>query len=189
MNEKSVVLKKRTLAITAVIVLVIVALSVLALFLTQDVATTQSNVHEHHMMIVSEEQFLLEMIPHHQEAVDTSTLIRAQTKNEELKELTQNIINAQTSEIEMMNDWIDNWYPNSTYTATYTPMMPPLKDVRIAKADKAFLQGMIMHHEMAVMMAQHLLAVQARNETRVFAQTIIQVQTDEIAQMRQMLAK
>ena len=54
------------------------------------------------MKVTSEEQFLRDMIPHHQEAIDTSKEIVARGVNEDEKKLAQNIIDAQTKEITMM---------------------------------------------------------------------------------------
>ena len=55
-----------------------------------------------HANVISEEQFIRDMIPHHQEAVDTSNQIVARGVNQEEKALAQNIIDAQTKEIAMM---------------------------------------------------------------------------------------
>jgi uncharacterized protein (DUF305 family) len=56
----------------------------------------------HHGDVKSEEQFIIDMIPHHQEAVDTSKEIVARSTNEKLKKLAQGIIDAQTTEITTM---------------------------------------------------------------------------------------
>ena len=45
-----------------------------------------------HMQIHSEQQFIVEMIPHHQEAVNTSQDIHESTNNIELKNITTAII-------------------------------------------------------------------------------------------------
>jgi hypothetical protein len=57
---------------------------------------------DHGAMVISEEAFIINMIPHHQEAVDTARLIVAKSTNTELIELAQNIIIAQEREINMM---------------------------------------------------------------------------------------
>jgi len=63
------------------------------------------------------------MIPHHQEAVDTSFRLNQITQHPRIKELTQAIIDGQDKEIALMQFWLDEWYPNSSYTSTYAPMM------------------------------------------------------------------
>ena len=60
-----------------------------------------SNI-DHGTMVISEETFVINMIPHHQEAVDTARLVVAKSTNTELIELAQNIIVAQEKEINMM---------------------------------------------------------------------------------------
>jgi uncharacterized protein (DUF305 family) len=56
----------------------------------------------HHGDVKSEEQFIIDMIPHHQEAVDTSNQILARSTNEDVKKLAQGIVDAQTKEISTM---------------------------------------------------------------------------------------
>lgn len=52
--------------------------------------------------VKNEEEFIVNMIPHHQEAVDTARIIAANSTNNELKQLANAIIEAQTKEINMM---------------------------------------------------------------------------------------
>ncbi len=63
-------------------------------------------------------------------------------------------------------------------------MGPSLDQLSGDDFDKAFLTQMSMHHAMAVMMARPAAAQAARQETKDLAQTIIDEQTREIAQMR-----
>jgi uncharacterized protein (DUF305 family) len=51
--------------------------------------------------------------------------------------------------------------------------------------DRAFIEEMVPHHQMGVMMAQMVLANSDRPEIRELAQTMIDAQTDEINQMQQ----
>lgn len=53
--------------------------------------------------------FVEMMIVHHQGAVDMAKLIPAQAKHEELKQLGEEIIAAQTKEIAMMKQWLKDW--------------------------------------------------------------------------------
>ena len=50
--------------------------------------------------------------------------------------------------------------------------------------DQVFIQEMIPHHQMAVMMAQHLLWNTQRPEMKQLAQAIIQSQNQEIQKMQ-----
>jgi uncharacterized protein (DUF305 family) len=139
-------------------------------------------------MITSKEQFVFEMIPHHQEAVDTSRIILASTQNEPLRTLTQNIISAQDKEISMMNNWKNQWYPRSKYTANYRKMMPRLEQYNGTSKDRAYLEGMIMHHNIAIMMAQQVLKLNPRDEVVQLANEIVRTQNDEVKLMRQLLS-
>jgi uncharacterized protein (DUF305 family) len=53
--------------------------------------------------------------------------------------------------------------------------------------DKAFLSGMIIHHEGAIEMAEAALQKAKHQEIKTMADAIISAQTSEIAQMRQWL--
>ena len=55
--------------------------------------------------------------------------------------------------------------------------------------DKAFIEGMIVHHEGAVKMAEKVLEVSTRPELRTLATNIISAQTSEIAQMNAWLTE
>jgi uncharacterized protein (DUF305 family) len=53
--------------------------------------------------------FLTEMVAHHQGAIEMAKLVSAQAKHQELKDLANNIISAQSSEITKMQAWQKNW--------------------------------------------------------------------------------
>lgn len=53
--------------------------------------------------------FIAEMIVHHQGAIDMARLIPERAKHDELKELGEDILSAQTSEIEQMRSWQKEW--------------------------------------------------------------------------------
>ncbi len=54
--------------------------------------------------------FITLMIDHHQGAIDMAELVLSNSQKDELKELANDIISAQTKEIEMMKGWLDSWY-------------------------------------------------------------------------------
>ncbi len=132
--------------------------------------------------VTSEEQFIVEMIPHHQEAVDTSRVIVENTDNEELRDLAQRIIVAQEQEIAMMQAWLDQDFDGG-YDASYQDMMPDLERYQGVDQDNAYLHGMIMHHIMAVEMAEQVLELNPSERVRTFAEAVIAVQTAEIDEM------
>jgi uncharacterized protein (DUF305 family) len=54
--------------------------------------------------------FLEGMIEHHKGAVLMAETIVDKTKRPELKEMAEDIIGAQTSEITIMEEWLSKWY-------------------------------------------------------------------------------
>ena len=54
--------------------------------------------------------FLDEMIVHHEGAIQMAEVLLTQTTRPELIELGNNIITAQTGEIEMMKQWSKEWF-------------------------------------------------------------------------------
>lgn len=53
--------------------------------------------------------FIEMMIPHHQGAIDMAELALKNANHQEIKDLSSNIINAQDSEIKMMQNWQMEW--------------------------------------------------------------------------------
>lgn len=61
-----------------------------------------------------DEQFIADMIVHHQGAVDMAKLAENQAKHQEIKDLSKAIIAAQEQEIAEMKQWQKAWgYQNS----------------------------------------------------------------------------
>lgn len=56
-----------------------------------------------------DETFLSSMIAHHQGAIDMANLVRANAKHEELKTMAEDILTAQSKEIEQMQTWQSQW--------------------------------------------------------------------------------
>lgn len=53
--------------------------------------------------------FILGMIDHHQGAINMANLAKINARHEEIKNLADDIITAQTREIEMMQEWQKSW--------------------------------------------------------------------------------
>lgn len=133
--------------------------------------------------------FIQEMIPHHQSAVMMATMAREQAEHPEIKSLAETIIRSQNWEIEHMaalyRDWFGTAVPPSQMPAMMAAMgMHPSMMMAAKPADKAFLEMMSMHHQMAVMMASMALGAYKKPELAAMEQTMIGEQTKEIAQMR-----
>ena len=57
-----------------------------------------------------EQAFLDEMIIHHQGAIDMAQMVKIGSNRPELRQLADDIIAAQTKEIEMMRQWLSQWF-------------------------------------------------------------------------------
>lgn len=53
--------------------------------------------------------FINDMIVHHQGAIDMANLAKQNAKHDEIKKLAEDIISAQTKEIEQMRSWQKQW--------------------------------------------------------------------------------
>ena len=53
--------------------------------------------------------FIEGMIPHHQGAIDMAKAAQQHAKHQEIKDMAEAIIEAQQSEIDMMNRWMMEW--------------------------------------------------------------------------------
>ncbi|MFM7326487.1 MAG: DUF305 domain-containing protein [Nodosilinea sp.] len=91
-----------------------------------------------------------------------------------------------STEIKQMQTWLGEWYPGQRTNLTYTPMMGDLSQLTGDALDRTFLEGMIMHHREAVMMAYHLVnyGLVQHQAVQPFAQNIANTQRQEIFQMQ-----
>jgi uncharacterized protein (DUF305 family) len=141
--------------------------------------------------------FIEEMIPHHEGAIEMAKIALAKAKTEEVRNLAQSIIDAQEEEITQMRAWYKTWFGKdipeksplismhgmgSMHMGTMSGDLAALSNAK--NIDETFLQQMIPHHEMAVMMAQMLLHTTTREEMKALAEKIIETQSAEIEDMR-----
>lgn len=137
-----------------------------------------------HPVVKTDAEFIMAMIPHHQEAVDTSRYVLSRTSDPDIQGFLQGIINAQTKEIEQMKSWHRDWFGTEYRDdGRYQPMMPNLQGLSEERAVATYLHGMVMHHMGAVEMARQALGFTKRAELTNFAQDVIRVQTEEISIM------
>jgi uncharacterized protein (DUF305 family) len=57
-----------------------------------------------------DQAFIEEMIMHHQGAIDMAELALTRAEHQEIKDLANEIITAQKSEINMMRGWTEAWF-------------------------------------------------------------------------------
>lgn len=144
-----------------------------------------------HESIESEHDYLVHMIAHHEEAVSSANILKANTQRDEMKKFADDIIKTQSAEIEQMKSWLDTWYPNEDHSIDYQPMMRDLSGLQGDALDQAFLQDMIFHHMDAVMMSQQLIVSGFAKHSEIipFAETIRNNQRNEIFMMRSWLSE
>jgi uncharacterized protein (DUF305 family) len=148
--------------------------------------------------------FIVMMIPHHQGAIAMSELALTRARRPEIKALAQRIIASQSREITQMRQWYRQWYGSDVPSwgigagtgAGYGMGMgmgwgmpgfgTSLDALRSAPDfDRAFIEQMIPHHRMGVMMASHAQWNTQHPELRQLEAAMVRVQSQEIEQMAQ----
>ena len=139
------------------------------------------------------------MIPHHQQAVDMSDLALERSTDPDVRELAQQIRDAQAPEIEQMEGWLDDAGAGTSMGHDPSDMgmgmggmlsdedMTALENATGAEFDRLYLEGMIEHHEGAIQMT-HMIEDSQNDEVRALAEAIVESQTAEIERMEEMLA-
>lgn len=134
-----------------------------------------------------EPEYLADMVAHHREAVAAAREL-ARSERPQMREFGESIVTTQTAQIELMTGWLEEWYPDTSGTSDYHPMMRDLTGLSGDELDRTFLEDMIVHHMVAVMSSQHLLWRGAdHDEVAELARSIRDEQHDEIVQMQRWL--
>lgn len=141
--------------------------------------------------------FIANMIAHHQGAVDMANLALTSAKHQEIKDMANNIISAQTKEIGDMQSWQTVWgYPASSGSMMedhssmgmmndMAGMTDKLKGLTGDAFDKAFLASMIQHHQSAINMSYPGQTNAQHDEVKTLTIAIVDAQSKEISQMKQ----
>jgi uncharacterized protein (DUF305 family)/uncharacterized membrane protein len=133
-------------------------------------------------------QFIDQMIVHHQMAIMSSEHMISDSERPELRQLAENIQESQSEQIEQMQAWRDEWYPDAGRTSGTTNGM--MEDGMMEQmmggdtADAMFLRMMIPHHQDAIDMSEEALERAEHPEVKELAQTIIDEQSAEIELMQ-----
>lgn len=140
--------------------------------------------------------FMANMIEHHRGAIDMAKLAETNAKHQELKDMAEDIIIAQTNEQNQMLGYQKAWgYPASSgemmedhsamgMATDMDTMTASLQGKTGDEFDRAFLEAMIEHHESAVAMSRPAAQNAFHQEIKDLARAIIEAQDGEIAQMR-----
>ena len=137
------------------------------------------------------------MVPHHQQAVEMSTLAETRASSPKIKALAAEIKEAQQPEIDQMTAWLEEWgipvMPMDEAMSEHgghgmsgmltDDQMQQLADANGPEFDRLFAEFMILHHEGAIDMAEDVVD---SKDPRVaaLAAAIIKTQADEIAHMQ-----
>jgi len=160
----------------------------------------------------ADQHFIVMMIPHHQGAIAMAELALSRARRPEIKALAQRIITSQSREITQMRQWYRQWYGSDVPSwgigtgAGYGMGMgmgmgrgmgmgmgwwmpgfgTSLDALRSAPDfDRAFIEQMIPHHRMGVMMASHAQWNTQHPQLRELEEAMVRVQSQEIEQMAQ----
>lgn len=133
-----------------------------------------------------EVDFLTGMIDHHAMAVHMSEMCVERAVHDELRTLCGQIIAAQSSEIELMQSWLQGWYGVS-----HEPSMPPgpmqqmerMGEMDPAEFEVEFMETMIRHHRQAVREAGGCVDRAVHGELAGLCENIIETQAAEIETM------
>lgn len=151
------------------------------------------------MMGNLDKHFIEQMIPHHDGAVVMAKLALEKSRRPEIKTLANAIIIGQTKEMEDMTGWYKNWFGKDVQKVNTGMMgggmmsgsgmhMGGQGDIasleNATDFDKAFLEAMIPHHQVALMMVQMLEVGTNRPEMIELAKNITVSQSKEIKDMR-----
>jgi len=163
-----------------------------------------------HPYTAADVQFMQGMIGHHSQAIVMSKWVPTHDASPSLRTLAERIINAQTDEINTMQQWLGD--RRQMVPDAHAPMMMMMNGVQqemlmpgmLTKAqmaeldrargtdfDRLFLTDMIQHHRGAVSMVHDLFESEGAGQDEVvfkFASDVNVDQTTEIARMQRMLA-
>ncbi|MCJ7666277.1 MAG: DUF305 domain-containing protein [Actinobacteria bacterium] len=184
-------MKNKGILISSIILIAVGLLGIMSLSLLSGVFTQRSFCGSGTSLMGDlDRQFIEEMIPHHEDAVLMAELALTKSDNEELIKLAENIKMEQSREIEEMRSWYKLWYGTDVTESVggmSQGMMGGGTDLELLENaklfDKEFIEQMIPHHQMALMMVSMMLQGTERDEMKKLAEDIVRTQTEEINQM------
>ena len=158
-----------------------------------------------------ERDFLMGMIPHHRGAVAMSQMALTKATKPELRELAQKVIDEQTEEMQVMTNYLRDWYgmqppagdvmPADISRRMDMPMMQgkmptpqqmmtemqTLGTLSGAQFDIMYMSMLSEHHAMATMMAVPVLIGRFHGDLYTLASNVVQSQGEQIVQLRDWL--
>ena len=141
------------------------------------------------------------MIPHHEQAIEMSDIALDPTvgASDAVKALATSIKAAQDPEIATMTSFLSLWKQSLTVdeSVDHSDMMSgmltldeisKLSTLRGVEFDRAWMLGMIAHHEGAIEMAKDVIPDGTNAAVRTLANAIVAAQDSEIAEMKKLLS-
>ena len=152
-----------------------------------------------------DQHFIVMMVPHHDGAIAMADLALSRARRPEIRALAKSIKASQTAENLQMRSWYQRWYgqelppwPQAAGWGWQGGMgmgmgmgMPRRGGTNLAALiaardfDRAFIEQMVPHHQMGVMMASMAQANAQHPELRQLQRAMVRVQSDEIRQMEE----
>ncbi len=148
------------------------------------------------MMGEVDAMFIEQMIPHHDDAIAMADLALTRAERPEIKRLAEDIKRTQTDENARMRLWYREWYGTDVPTSTsgrggmmrgrmMDGGLVDMEDLADAESfDKTFIEQMIPHHRVAIMMSRMAGAASGRPEIRDLTDSIVLSQGAEIEKMQ-----
>jgi uncharacterized protein (DUF305 family) len=145
-------------------------------------------------------QFLRDMIPHHQQAIEMSVLVAERTNNPDVIDAAGRIQSSQGDEIEFMQQWLaergedapDSAAHHHMHTShTMAGMASPEQMAGLAASagtdfDRLFLELMIRHHDGAVKMVEELMEQPGAAYDPVLFEFTSDITNDQAAEIERM---
>ena len=162
-------------------------------------ASAAADATEHN---AADTEFAQMMIVHHQGAIEMAELALSKASTAEVRSLGERIAAAQGPEIDVMSGWLDTWVEEQPAGAEMDAMghegmdmggvdqdqaMTELSGLSGTGFDQRFLELMIEHHAGALTMAETARAEGLNADLIRFAGKVIDDQTSEITEMRNLL--
>jgi uncharacterized protein (DUF305 family) len=148
----------------------------------------------------TDQMFVQMMIPHHEQAIEMAdSILDKDGVDQRILDLAQQIKDAQGPEIEIMNNWLDDWGVEAT-PGQMDGMdmgdgmmsdddMAALESATGNEAARLFLEQMIVHHQGAITMAESEVNNGQNPDVMDLAQQVIDGQTAEITTMQELLGQ
>lgn len=164
------------------------------------------------MDVEFDQHYIDMMIPHHASIVALAQAALPELTDPRLQEIAQTIIDTQTAEQDELRGYREEWYgspdPMAMDMGTMMDMMMPGTDMSAEEMaaqmdpatqvaafcagddpDLTFIDLIIPHHESAIMMSEAALEQATRDETKAFAERVIEDQQREIDELVEIRAE